>query len=329
MARSFFTCILVSGWLVSAMLACGSGGDSDPDGAGAGSSGQSGEARLLPYEPCAPQGKVGQFVIQLDREYTSVQGKVVDAVVPNEVPRELQSDGACRLLKPPRLLCDPGCPVSTQNCAENNQCVPAPTARDVGAVTVHGLRVPMQILPNAATKNYANPVVPRLPQPGFVPGAALSINADGGDYFPFELRGWGVSLLDGPTSEITLQPGAPMSVEWEAPPDAGPARLHMNLEINIHGSNKAWVECDFPDSGAAQIPASLVDALLAEGRSGFPTLTMARRTASSRLIEPGCVELVVTSEVSTPVEVPGVVSCQSSSDCAAGQVCLTLERYCQ
>jgi hypothetical protein len=331
MARSLCASTLVSGaGLVWAMSGCGSGGDADPAHANAGTGGQEqSEARLLAYEPCAEEQKVGEFVIELASAYTSVRGKVEDAVSPNQVPHTLQAEGACRLLKPPRLLCDPGCAFSTETCAENNECVPLPNATDVGTVTVGGLLVPVQMQPNPATKNYVNPATPRLPQPGFQPGAALSISTSGGDYLPFELRGWGVSLLDGATNQLVLQPGAPMAVAWQTPSDPGPAHLHMNLEINVHGSNKAWVECDVPDTGSAQIPASLVDALFAEGRSGFPTLTLTRRTANSRLIEPGCVQLLVSSEVSAPVEVPGIVSCEDASSCDAGQVCLTLERYCQ
>ena len=165
--------------------------------------------------------------------------------------------------------------------------------------------------------------------PGFEPGADLRITTQGGDYAPFELRGWGVSPLEVPPAPLRVQGGTAASVLWGAPADAGPARIHVLLEINNHGSNKARVECDFPDTGVGEIPATLIDGLIAQGFSGFPTLTLTRRTASSVAIEPGCVELLVTSVFSGDAEVEGVTSCNNPSECPAGQTCPLPERYCQ
>jgi hypothetical protein len=73
----------------------------------------------------------------------------------------------------------------------------------------------------------------------------------------------------------------------------------------------------------------LVDALLARGQSGFPTLTATRRTASSTSIEPGCVELLVSSEVTSDVSLDNFTSCSNASDCAPGQSCRPFELYCE
>jgi hypothetical protein len=116
---------------------------------------------------------------------------------------------------------------------------------------------------------------------------------------------------------------------WEEPSAPAPARVYVELNINFHGSNGAKIECDFPDTGAAEIPATLVDDLFEQGLSGNPTLTAMRRSATSAEIEPGCVDMLVYSAVSTPVEVEGIVSCRTSSDCPPPQQCIPVELFCE
>ena len=290
------------------------------------------EASSLPYQPCAPEDEVGEFLIELSNDFTSVGGKVSDGIIPIQVPVVVASEGDCQLLTPPTLLCDDGCLASTETCGANNVCVPAPRARDLGTVTVHGMVVPIEMTPNPNTRSYANPAIPRLPHPGFEPGADLRITTSGGDYPPFELRGWGISLLELPPDPIRVESGTASAVRWGAPGEAGPARMHVVLNINNHGSSEARVECDFPDTGVGEVPATLIDGLIAQGFSGDPTIIMTRRTATSVAIEPGCVELLVSSGFEVDAAVEGVLSCDdttNSSDCPSGQTCLSLERYCR
>jgi hypothetical protein len=317
-------------------VACG-GEDGDPSApsvAGAGGGGGSEVlASELPYQPCSAETAVGDFSIELGDGFTSVQGKVFDGVTPSLVPRQLASEGECRLVTLPNLLCEPGCPVSTQTCGENNQCMPTPVAHDVGTVTVSGLARAIEMTPNGATGNY-RPGPPTLPHPGFAFGADLRLSASGGDYEPFELRGWGIEALEFPTDPITVTEGQPTTVAWPAPAEAGPARVHVQLNVNNHGSSKTWIECDFADTGTGTIAASLVDGLIAQGLSGFPTITLTRRTATSTNISPGCVQLFVTSRTdpgaAIDVTVTGLISCRDdSSVCPEGQSCKPIERYCE
>jgi hypothetical protein len=279
-------------------------------------------------QPCAAGQRVGSFSIELTDQYTSVGGKVFDAVAPRDVPVELAADGACTLFAAPLLQCNPECDATRQVCAEGNQCRPQPVARDLGKVTIRGLLVPLELQPNLVTKAYTIPAYARLPNPGFEPGAQLRLSSSGGDYKPIDLRGWGVSLLEGVTNPIRVRVGQAVTVSWQAPSDAGPARVHLNLNINHHGSTSNWLECDVEDVGSAEIPVSLVDALLARGLSGFPTLTVTRRSVSSRSIEPGCVELLVSSESVSDVELDDFQSCGNRDDCAPGQACGP-EFFCQ
>ncbi|HWO13004.1 MAG TPA: hypothetical protein VNN80_26070, partial [Polyangiaceae bacterium] len=76
-------------------------------------------------------------------------------------------------------------------------------------------------------------------------------------------------------------------------------------------------------------PARLIDALSALGRSGFPTITLTRRTATSTSMALGCVQMLVTSEVTAGVAVAGLTSCNTSDMCPEGQTCRPLERFCE
>ena len=105
--------------------------------------------------------------------------------------------------------------------------------------------------------------------------------------------------------------------------------MHVSLNVNNHGRNNAWIECSFADDGAAEIPASLIDALLAQGQSGFPTITFSRRTVTSTELAWGCVQLAVSSSVAVGVELSGLISCNDSSMCPSAQACRPLERFCE
>jgi hypothetical protein len=188
------------------------------------------------------------------------------------------------------------------------------------------LVVPVEMTANPVTGSY-RPRGTALPHPGFEPGADLRLLASGGDVAAFELRGWGLSPLQRVTSPIEVDAGTPTRLEWA--PQGGPTHLLARLHINNHGSSIAWIECDLPDTGAATIPATLIDALLALGRSGFPTIELTRRTATSTDTALGCVQMLVTSEVSAGVSVAGLTSCNDSSMCPPGQTCRALERFCE
>jgi hypothetical protein len=319
------------------VAACGGdGGASGAGGSGSNAAGTSGlgsggvAAIDLPYAPCPEGEAVGQFVIGLDVDegYSYVAGEVSDGVPPDPSPEELARAGDCRLLRPVQTTCAPMCPFATERCNTEGVCVALPRTHDVGTVTVQGLVIPMQMSPSPVRK-YSNPAQPMLPNPGFLPGADLRIVTAGGDYGPFELRAFGVTPLMLGSDPIDVAAGRATSLRWQAPEQPGPTRLQVQLNIDFHGTSGAKIECEFADTGAGEIPATLIDGLIAQGLSGFPTLTAARRSATSVEIEPGCVELLVVSDVSTPVRVEGVTSCNPEMPCPEGQTCLTPELFCQ
>ena len=329
--------------LLSLGLLCAACGSDSSDDAAAGAGGTGGgaagtsagggggvPASELAYAPCPSETDVGGFSIELGDGFTSVEGRVFDAVTPSLVPTELMREGDCRLVTLPNLLCDPGCPPTTETCGADNQCIPLPVAHSVGTVTVSGLARPVEMTPNASTGSYS-PAPPALPHPGFTTGADLRLSASGGDYAAFELRGWGIEPFQFTGETVDVSGGAPAALSWAPPTQAGPARIRAVLDINNHGSSSNAIECDFPDTGSAEIPAALIDSLIALGSSGFPTLGITRRTATSTSIEPGCVQLVVTTDIlySLDVSLEGLVSCNDDSMCPDGQTCKPVERFCE
>jgi hypothetical protein len=282
----------------------------------------------MPYAPCASEQQVGEFTIERGPDYTSVDGKVYDAITPNSVAQLLASEQECQLLSLPTFTCNPACAVSTETCGSDGLCMPLPLPRTVGAVHVTGMVVPVELTANAITGAY-RPRGAQLPHPGFDPGAELALQASGGDFNAFELWGWGIFPLTEVDVPVYVSAGAPTALGWSAPEAAGPGRMHVSLNVNNHGRNNAWIECDFADDGAAEIPAGLIDALLVMGQSGFPTVTFSRRTVTSSELDWGCVQLVVSSTVSAGVSQAGLTSCNDSSMCPAGQTCRPLERFCE
>ena len=306
-------------------VGCGNDGPNRDTGS---SAEEDAAALQLPYAPCAPEAGVGEFSIDLGPDFTSAQGKVLDAVMTDQLPVVQMREGDCQLLTLPTHLCDPACPVATQTCGAGNQCVALPSPRDVGTVTLSGLLLPVEMSPNAITGNY-HPNGGPLPYPAYRAGAGLRLHASGGDYGAFELGGWGVSALELTTDRVAVESGAATQLSWKVPNEVGPARVQASLHLDNHGSSNAWIECDVADEGTAEIPATLIDALLGLGRSGFPTVALTRRTATSTGMDLGCVQMLVTSTVTAGVSLAGLTSCNDSSMCPSGQTCRPLARYCE
>jgi len=272
----------------------------------------------LGYAPCLAATRVGGFQITLADDYTGADGQIYDGVVPANVPDEVQVDGACRLLRARSLFCEPGC-VPGETCGEEGACIPYPERSSVGLVTVTGLKEALAM--EAKWGNtYTNPG--SMIHPGYEVGADIGLAAAGGDFEPFSLRGFGVEglVLAGP-GQVVVEPGQSIDLSWEAPTVEGPAKVRVELNVNNHGSTSAWLACDVADTGSFSVPAALLDALQDIGISGFPSLSLTRRSVDSAVIGPGCVDLRVASERTLGVEIAGQKSCTSDQQCPPGQDC--------
>lgn len=286
---------------VLSLSGCGSDGSDDID------------VSDLTYKPCAAASHVGSFRVALEEGFTAVQGQVYNAVTPSRVPTTLSTMGSCQWVRAPMLVCNPAC-TGGQICGAGGTCVAAPVAQDIGTVSVKGLLAPVSMAPRPPAYFYS--FTGTLPHPGVAAGAGLRLEAPG-----LSLLGWGIEPLAVGATTLGVQASQAVPLTWSAPASAGPAKMEISLNVNGHGLVGSHVECVVEDSGSFSIPEPLVTSLLADGLSGFPTLTLRRTTADSAETANGCVELDVESAVTLDVTIPGLQSCDDDEDCTAPQTC--------
>ncbi len=267
----------------------------------------------LTYKPCTAASHVGTFQVSLEDGYTAVQGQVYDSVTPSRVPTTLGTMGQCTWVRAPMLVCNPACS-GGQICGLGGTCIAAPVAQDVGTVTVEGLRAEVTMAPRAPAYFYS--FTGTLPHPGVEPGAAVRLRANG-----LTLLGRGVEALTMDASMITVRSAQALPLAWTAPASAGPSKVEISLNVNGHGLVGSHVECVVEDTGSFTIPEPLITSLLADGLSGFPTLTLRRTTTDSATAGGGCVELDVQSARKLDVAIPGLQSCDGDEDCTAPETC--------
>jgi hypothetical protein len=279
--------------------------------------GSAGDLGPLLYNPCPVTTKVGGFEVTLAEKYTGVSGQVLDGVVPTQVPNLAQNAEECSLWVAKTLFCDPPC-VPGETCGTEGSCIPYPESHSVGTVVIEGLKEPLSMEAKWGN-HYTNPGT--MAHPGYEVSAALHVEASGGDYEPFHLRGVGVEPLEVTTTSAEVAQGAGLAVAWIPGQEVAGVRIALELNINNHGSNSAWIECDVSDSGAYTVPSDLIGALFGLGVSGFPSLVITRQSVDSTTIEPGCVQFAVTTSQALAISVEGVISCTNDAACPKGQTC--------
>jgi hypothetical protein len=182
------------------------------------------------------------------------------------------------------------------------------------------------MLPKPPNQNYFDT---SLPHPAFAAGDELRVLSEGGGLTPLALFGYGVDALQPGQAEWVLTAGEPLNVSWDAGAAGTPARVLLRLNVDQHGVSPLSLVCDLLDTGQAQIPATLIDALLASGISGFPNGRLARRTADSMAVAGGCVDLVVSSPRSVDTRVTGSTPCKKPADCPPGETCNLPLQICE
>jgi hypothetical protein len=278
--------------------------------------------------PCGLAERFGGFKVELNEDvgYTAVDGVVRNGVVPGLVPEEAYVEGDCRLLRRLRLVCDPPCEPGT-TCSADASCVPMPTGQDMGTVVIRGLVQRVTLTPLQPGNIY---FYTRLPHPGFAPDRVVQLTNTTGYVAPLELYGVGVAPLVPGEDRWVLTSGQPLALTWAAPGEGARSRVFVELNIDQHGVTPLTMTCDLPDTGAATIPASVVDGLIGAGVTGFPTGRVTRRTVDSQRADGGaCVELVVSSVRQIGVEVTGHVPCARDSDCPPPLTCNLLIQQCE
>lgn len=278
--------------------------------------------------PCKPAERYGRFAVEAQRQWAIVTGAVANGIVPNTLMTEAVRDGACKLMQKMNPNCDPPCQPG-QACGLDSVCVPYPLNYDVGTVTITGLVGPVVMNARAPALDYSNT---SLANPPFEPGAEIRLS--NGDGTPaLALGGLGFSPIAPLDDTWNLVRGQAITVRWDTPaPGDEPVRTRVELQILIdqHGSSPMFLTCDFADAGRAIVSATIVDALLDAGISGFPSGKLTRATTDSASLEAGgCVEFRVASPRTLAVRVAGHVPCKKPADCPGGQTCNLAKETCE
>lgn len=277
---------------------------------------------------CANDQRVGSLSIRLSGgDRTLFDGSISDGVIPSGVHRELAASGACQLLGPRDLFCATACASGT-TCAGDDACVPTPMKQSAGTLTATGLLTPVEVMANGITGEYSKTILD--PYPAFEAGAAIQLSASGDTIPAFTLHGWGVPPLVTSLSTINVSSGSGVPLTWETEGvNTEHSQIFISFSVNVHGATTGWIECTVPDTGSYELPATLVTDLIDLGLSGFPRMTLARRSADSTSLPGGnCVDFEVASQVTIELTVDGLVSCSDDTDCPEGQTC-TPELACE
>ncbi|KIG19496.1 hypothetical protein DB30_00005 [Enhygromyxa salina] len=264
---------------------------------------------------CPLNERVGLFSVVHEADYSAVDGEINEAVIPATIVQETLAAGGCQLLTRDNPFCDPACGTG-EACTHAGSCIPYPERQDTGTVTIDGLAVGVVMQPRADKRYFET----TLPHPVFSPGTAIRLTSSGGEVGPLELSGRGFAPIELAKSAWIAQPGQPLIVNWVAEDD-GEARFYLTINVDQHGISPSTLVCEGPDTGSFEVPATMIDALLDAGISGFPTGHAYRRTVDSTITDNGCVELQVRSHRDATLEVAGHTPCTATPDCPDGQTC--------
>ncbi len=278
---------------------------------------------------------VGAFQVKLvppgnSPGYTAVFGQVHDGPTPSPVAwEESAAEGACRLWEPRIPVCLEPCG-GVAACVDDGVCQPYPAAADAGTVQVQGLMTDsghstFEMSPIVGTYQ---PTGLTLAYPAFSEGDEIVFTAAGADTPAFELRSVGIAPLELSNETFPLESGEPLVLQWTPPGQSADTRIRVHLDISHHGGTKGKVECEWDDTGSLELPAALLDQLLALGVSGFPTIVISREAVGSTSIPMGRVDLLIVSSLERAVEIEGLLSCNEDEDCPDGQSC-TDDRRCE
>lgn len=266
---------------------------------------------------CPMEVDLGGFLVESYEDYSIVDGRVADGVVPLTVLEELATEGSCRLLRRNNPHCAEGCGPD-ETCDFDGECLPYPTDLDLGTVSVLGLAVDVEMEPRTPGAHYFDTT---LPHPALAADDLITV-VTAGALGPQRLYGVGMEDLEPVSEQWLLVRGEALVVEWTAPTGLARSKVSLHIDIDQHGSSPASVHCDFPDTGSAEVPAAMVDALISAGVSGFPSGSLSRRTQDHQLVEAGCFDFTVAStRRPDEVRVKGYTPCDDQGDCPPGQVC--------
>jgi hypothetical protein len=196
-----------------------------------------------------------------------------------------------------------------------------PLPKTVGPVTITGLEKAVAMSPPTYFDT-------NMPHPAFLPAAAITLKAEGGDYPGFTLFGQGFAPIIIPKETWLLKMGEPLTITWTPDSSAEFARVRLKLNIDQHGNSPVELVCELKDTGSSTIPSSLIDQLLGFGVTGFPSAHVTRHTLDSTTVGPGCVRFEVYSHVLGDLQVANHIPCDATHPCPMGMNCNLMTGTC-
>jgi hypothetical protein len=267
---------------------------------------------------CPDATRLGRFMAAQTPDYAYVMGSALDGVVPVTVRTTRATEGECVLLQRDNPFCDPPCEAN-ETCDFDGQCIPYPTAQDIGVVTVDGLLQPVSMEPMAPSYSYYDT---SLPNPPWEVGALLTLETGGGAFDAVTLQGVAPTALASDDLAWEIVSGDPLAITWEAAPEGALTQVRVTMNVDLHGVTPAAMECWFTDDGEGEVPAALLEQFLGLGITGFPEASFARVTADQTpLGDEGCMDFWTSSSLTPALSVDGYTPCTSDDDCPDGQEC--------
>lgn len=288
------------------MMACSSSSRGSPD---AGAPTDDGGDDTAPSDTAA---LVGTFTVQLTDTSASFGGTIYDGVYPTVEPVTIESNEACALLK----VNTPSCPTCASGsvCVADGACVPYPTARNLGTLTVTGLKES-----DGITSFTVNPVAMKygetsLSNPPFAEGDVVEVATSGGDFSAFSVQAAGITPLVLANGNITLAKDQDLTLQWTAPSDPNLSFIHV--EIDMSGGAKGIISCEGEDYGLLTVDGSLITGLIDLGVTKAPRMAISRVTVGGT----DSVLLKIQSTVEKNLAVTGYTctTATAATDCTSG-----------
>ncbi len=322
--------------LALALFACGGDSNSDPDARpGSGPDADttsctlmgSGTADLDLKDSCDQATLLGSIVLEVGNDFSFLDAKIHNAVLPSSIREEEMSMGGCRLMRKRFPNCDPAC-TSDQACTFEGTCVPFPERQDMGDICVAGLADAYVMTAEGPGYHYFNT---QVAHPAFAGGERIEVRSSGAAYDAFAMAGVGVTKIVPTDSEWSVGGENDLVVSWETSATDAHSTIYLTLNVDQHGTSPLLLECNLPDNGQATVPAAMIGALLTSGVSGFPAGKIERHTADSVTVSDGCIDFIVRSPTTVDVSVDGHTPCTmpGTSQCPEGQTCNVPIQTCE
>jgi hypothetical protein len=278
----------------------------------AGSTGDAGASSALSLTGTITLSLKAANATTMAKAFSVAGGSIYDGPVPEAFPLSVAlEEPGCKLLKPKLPFCSNGCGGGAA-CVDDETCAPYPKAQNVGVLALTGLGpAPVTMDPFPPSFAYQSPA---LSHPPCMEGESVKLSAES-----FSASTTCIAPLIVTNTEFAVRRARALALTWEAPAQADQTRLLIKLDVSHHGGKKGEIDCDVPDTGSFEIPASLVTALVDLGLAGFPTIVLTR-TASAASADQPSVQFEISSGTEREVDT-GIESCTESANCATDEIC--------